>query len=135
MLQVANNLPDNADDKLGRANTNDAHIDEIYVEYEGAASGATAVGANYTVPAGGTAVVSAKFPLGTATNGEVLAHLRFRGYYDDGTRFETGDFPITIVVCAVGGAGTCAPVPSACVGVETCPPIGAGQLPLNCSAG
>ncbi len=124
-LQIGNNMPNNASLELGRANTNDAHIDEASVEYEGAMTGTQTIGSNFDVPAAGTAVVSARLNLAAAAAGEVLAHLRFRGYLDDGTRFETGDFPISVVVCASG----CAPV--ACGGL-TCPPDSEGQLPIAC---
>jgi hypothetical protein len=125
-IQVANNMPNNEDLSVGRVNTNDAHIDETVIEYEGTLGGEQAVGSNFLVPADGTAVVSAKLGLGSAAAGEVLAHLRFRGYLDDGTRFETGDFPITVIVCATGCA------PAACGGAPTCPPSSEGQLPLVC---
>lgn len=130
-IQVGNQMPNNANVELGRTNTNDAHIDETVVEYEGAMGGEQSIGSNYLVPAGGTAVVSVKLALSGATAGalaattEVVAHLRFRGYLDDGTRFETGDFPITVLVCASGCA------PAACGGL-TCPPDSEGQLPLTC---
>lgn len=123
-LQIANQLPNNEDRSVGRTNTNDAHIDETVIEYEGAMGGTQASGSSFRVPASGTAVVSASFTLTNAAAGEVLAHLRFRGYYDDGTRFETGDFPIAIDVCATG----CAPV--ACT-TAACP--AEGQRPLECA--
>jgi hypothetical protein len=125
-VQVANQMPNNEDLSVGRVNTNDAHIDETVIEYEGALGGEQAVGSNFLVPAAGTAVVSAKMSLAAAAAGEVLAHLRFRGYLDDGTRFETGDFPITVVVTTSGG------VSAACGGGPTCPPDSEGQLPLTC---
>ncbi len=126
LLQVANNLPNNANEAIGRTNTNDAHIDETSIEYEGAVGGEETVGSNFWVPAAGTAVVSVKMSLGGAGAGEVLAHVRFRGYYDDGTRFETGDFPISIRVNPVPAIG------AACGGGATCPPESEGQLPLTC---
>ena len=130
-LQVANNLPNNEDLSVGRVNTNDAHIDETVIEYEGAMGGEQSVGSNFIVPAAGTAVVSAKLGLAAAVAGEVVAHLRFRGYFDDGTRFEAGDFPITVTVCASG----CAPS-EADVGCDplkgTCPPDSGGQRPFVC---
>ena len=127
-LQIGNLLENNANVALGRTNTNDAHIDETSIEYEGAMGGTQVVGSNYLVPAAGTSVVSAKLSLANAVAGEVVAHVRFRGYYDDGSRFETGDFPITIVVCASGCA------PAACAGLTTCPPNGEGQRPLVCGS-
>jgi hypothetical protein len=62
---------------------------------------------------------------------EVLAHVRLRGYYDNGSRFESGDFPIAVKVCNTGCAPTaaaagCDPL------VDTCPPKGGGKLPFVC---
>ncbi len=129
-LQVANNTPNNANADTHRVNTNDAHIDEAVIEYEGAMGGEQRIGSNFLVPAAGTAVVSATFALGAALNGEVVAHLRFRGYFDDGTRFETGDFPITITVCASGCGLTAAA--AGCDPAKTvCP--NEGQAPFNCT--
>ncbi len=136
-LQVANNLPNNSNVSIGRVNTNDAHIDETYIEYEGSMGGTKAVGSNQLVPAAGTAVVAAEFNLTGAAAGEVLAHLRFRGYYDDGTRFETGDFPVTIIVCGGGttaGACTMTPTSAGCDPTKLiCP--NAGQTPFACTTG
>src|SRR5512138_232288 len=129
-LQVGNNMPNNSNVDVGRVNTNDAHIDETVIAYEGAMGGEQSAGSNYLVPAAGTAVVSARLNLTAAVAGaaaattEVVAHLRFRGYLDDGTRFETGDFPIAVLVCS----GGCAP--AACGTFGTCPPGSEGQLPL-----
>jgi len=132
-LQVENQLPDNEDLDAGRLNTNDAHIDETTIEYDGAPFPPVAIGSNFSVQAGETAVVSVDAipqPLDALTvlaayEGEVVARVRFRGYYDDATRFETGEFPITIRVC-----NGCAPV--ACAGAGTCPPDSEGQLPITC---
>jgi hypothetical protein len=125
LLQVGNLVSNNAEPSIGRTNTHDAHIDETSIEYEGAMGGEELVGSNFQVPAAGTAVVSVKMSLGAATTGEVLAHIRFRGYYDDGTRFETGDFPVTVKVTqSVGGLPVCP--------TGTCPPDSEGQLPLTC---
>src|SRR5512138_456767 len=54
-IQVGNNMTNNANLELGRVNTNDAHIDETVIEYEGAMGGEQRVGSNYLVPAAGTA--------------------------------------------------------------------------------
>lgn len=133
-LQVENQLPDNGDVELGRVNTNDAHVDETIVEYDGVPLGKVIMGSNFHVPAASTAVVKVQ-PIvgGPATStalapfagGEIVANLRFGGYYDDGTRFETGEFPITVRICA-GCLGT------ACAGGPTCPPNSEGQAPLTC---
>jgi hypothetical protein len=133
-LQVENQLPDNTDLDLGRLNTNDAHIDETKIEYDGAPLPPVEVGSNFNVPAGGTAVVSVDaIPaavgglLATYSTTEVVARIRFGGYYDDDTRFETGEFPITIRVCS-GCVG------AVCGGAPTCLPSSDGQLPIACQA-
>ncbi len=127
-LQVANQLPNNADRSAGRVNTNGAHVDEIATELEGAVGGTQSFGANGYIPAGGRSVVAVPVVVGTAplaATGEVLARVRVRGFYDDGSRFETAEFPITIVVCA-----DC--LSSMCAGAPTCPEDGEGQRPLQC---
>jgi hypothetical protein len=127
-LQVANQLPENDNSNVSRLNTNGAHIDEIAVEYEGAVSGSSVSGASNFIAATSTGTV--KVPLimsGLATDtGEALARIRLRGYYDDGTRFETGEFPITISVCAGCQPATCGTA-------DTCPPESEGQRPLVCA--
>lgn len=132
-LQVENQLPDNSNANTGRLNTNDAHIDEVIVEYEGFPLPKVVIGSNFTVLAGGTSVISVEAV--TATGGaaldianfagELLAKIRLGGYYDDGTRFETGEFPVTIRVCAGCVGATCG-------GLATCPPSSEGQLPITC---
>jgi hypothetical protein len=136
LLQVANQMPNNEDLALGRTNTNDAHIDETVVAYEGALGGEQSIGSNFRVPAGGTSIVSVKLALDGAVAGtaaaptELLANVRFRGYLDDGTRFETGEFPVWIKVCDTGCGGTLASL--GCTGTAVCPPSSVGQLPLVC---
>ncbi len=135
-LQVGNNMPNNGDAALGRANTNDAHIDETSIEYEGALGGTQTIGSNQLVPADGSAVISVRLNLSAATGGagattsEVVAHVRLRGYLDDGTRFEAGDFPITVLVCSSGCVG--APADYGCDPTKpVCPDT--GQLPFACT--
>lgn len=128
LVQVGNQLPNNEDLDVGRTNTNDAHVDETYVEFEGARGGTASVGSNYLVPAEGTAVISVQLDLSTAIvpaggTAEVLAHVRLRGYFDDGSRFESGDFPVLVRVCD-GCVGT--------FGCAVCPPDSDGQLPATC---
>ncbi len=130
MLQVSNQLPNNASADRWRVNTNDAHVDTTTIEYEGAKSGTQEIGSNYLVPANSTSVVSVKLNLtgavATAVGAMVVAHVRLSGYFDDGTRFETGDFPIAVVVCAGCASEACG------TGVSTCPPNSEGQTPLTC---
>ncbi len=136
-FQVANQNVVTSNAPNGRANTANAHVDEAHVEYDGVALPPTDIGSNFSVPANGTAVISAEViprwlnasatlaalaPTPTPT--EIVARVRLRGYFDDGTRFETGEFPIAIRVC------------SGCVGAalcSTCPPDSPGQLPAVCT--
>ncbi len=129
VLQVENQLPDNSDAELGRLNTNDAHVDETVIEYEGSTGtlGPAAIGSNFYVPATGSAVVSVRVPLAGAAAGLVRASIRMRGYLDDASTFETGEFPVVVRICA-GCVGSCG------AGIGTCPPDSNGQLPIVCMA-
>ncbi len=137
-LQVANQLPDNTNAAIGKANTNNAHIDETAVEYDGIALPGFTTSTNFSVPAGGTAVISILVipatysavvsAVGTAAGtagSQIIALVRLRGYFDDGTRFETDDFPVAVKICS-GCVG------ASCGGFPTCPPDSEGQLPVTC---
>jgi hypothetical protein len=125
-LQVENQLPNNENLDTGRLNTNDAHVTEFRIDYEGAQTNTSYVGANSWVPAGGSAVV----PVGLAIfgAGEILARVRLRGYFDDGSSFESGALPVSIMA----GPSACPPSPCA-TAASTCPPGGGSQCPVNCS--
>jgi hypothetical protein len=132
MLQLENQLPDNSDRELKRLNTNDAHVDRVEVEYGGLLGGKVTQAAQAYIPAGTVALVYVDLvpvTVGATITGApaypsstpLTANVRFMGYFDDGTRFETAQFPLTIEV-AVGGTITCA--------TSYCPQ--AGQLPAAC---
>jgi hypothetical protein len=129
LLQVENQLPDNADPDVGRLNTNDAHVDEVYIEY--LPSLATAVtGTNSWLPANSTGIVSIAIPVPTVTGGaEIVARVRLRGYLDDDTRFETGEFPIVFVTCSGDGCPAATTCPA---GAKTCPQGAEAQDPIVC---
>jgi hypothetical protein len=137
-LEVQNQMPDNSDPAINRTNTNDAHVDETVIEYDEIALPRVLVRSNFWVPAGGSSVfkvevipdaLQAGATLGafapTAEPREMVARLRMRGYLDDGTRFETGEFPVLVRVCS-GCVGL------QCAGGPTCPPDSDGQLPIAC---
>jgi hypothetical protein len=137
-FQVDNQLPDNTNLPNGRVNTNNAHVDQTVVDFEGPAISQAVLQTNHTVPAGGStvfrievipAILNARAALqayaGLGPARDMLANLRLRGYYDDGTRFETGEFPVAIRVCQ-GCLGL------VCGGGATCPPGNDGQLPITC---
>jgi hypothetical protein len=54
--------------------------------------------------------------------GEALARVRLRGYYDDGSRFETGEFTVSFFVCS-GCTASCT--------TAACPQN--GQAPVTCA--
>jgi hypothetical protein len=138
-LQVTNQLLDNANPNVGRTNTNGAHIDEFVIEYVGVdLPEATVVGNPAGIQAETTSVVKVEVipdPLNagpalqalapTAEPVEIVANVRMRGYFDDGSRFETDDFPVGIQVCN-GCVGLL------CAGGPTCPPNAEGQHPFSC---
>ncbi len=139
-LQVENQLPDNGDAATYRTDTNGAHVDETVIEYEGVALPPVAIGSNFYIQSesvtvvkvevipdalNATTVLAAYAP--TADPRELLATIRMRGYLDDDSRFETGEFPVTVRVCT-GCVGSCG------AGISTCPPDSDGQLPLVCMA-
>jgi hypothetical protein len=140
VFQVGNVAEDTADPDTGRANTADAHIDQAVVEYEGIAlpRQVLSLGA-LRVPAEGTSVITVEV-IPDALNAastlaafaptpdprEMLAILRLRGYFDDGSRFETAEYPIAVRICT-GCVGV------VCAGGATCPPASDGQLPIACA--
>jgi hypothetical protein len=116
-MQFENQAPDNSQKDIYRTNTNDAHLDEAVVEYSGAFSGKAVFGMRGDVPAGGTSVaevdlvphfVGTVLPNYTSYE-EVIATLRVRGHFDDGTSFETAEYPVTINLCS-----GCTPCPGSC---------------------
>ncbi|HEX9402058.1 MAG TPA: hypothetical protein VF912_18255 [Anaeromyxobacter sp.] len=138
-MQVENQLPDNTNVETGKLNTNDAHADEVSVEYDGIAlPRAVYELPNYSMPAGTTSVISIDV-IPTALNAglrlaayaptpsprDMVANVTLRGYYDDGSRFETGAFAVGVRVCS--GCLSAAPCAA-----NTCPPSTAGILPLTC---
>lgn len=130
-IQVENQLTDNGDADSFRTNTNDAHVDELVLEYSGVAIPRQSFRTNQAVPAGATQIVGVPAvptgytgALGAVVGGGGVATLRMRGYFDDGTRFETAEFPIAFDVCA-GCVTPCAAGKSVCGGND-------GQEPKTC---
>jgi hypothetical protein len=139
-LQVENQLVDNSDKGLGRTNTNDAHVTQMVVAYEnyGLSRDVFDVG-NQLVPSGGNTVVMAQFPQSvanvtalksavTGSFGTLRANIRLRGYFDDGSSFETGDFTTGVYVC--DGCIAAAPQPQCPAGKAACPYD--GMEPVAC---
>jgi hypothetical protein len=138
-LQVANQMASNANPATGKLNTADAHIDQVAVAYTGIPVPAISYDVtNQYVPANGTAVIGvfsvypsaatyaallAAVPPGTSS--PLVANLRLRGYRDDGTRFETGEFSTAIQVC--NGCLSSSPCSA---GKSACPSVGID--PISC---
>lgn len=137
-IEAENQMPDNADKNIRRTNTNDAHVDEIVVEYGGLALPRQVMGTQQLVPAASSSVIGVNLipaSLGaqpalaayapTATTREMTATVTLRGYFDDGTRFETGEYPIAVQVCS----GCLTP----CAVSTACPPGVDGVAPRACN--
>ncbi|MBI5068476.1 MAG: hypothetical protein HZB56_09570 [Deltaproteobacteria bacterium] len=134
-IEAANQAPKNGDTSGGRVNTADAWLQEIRISYAGPlAIPPAAHRIIQQVPANGTAVVA--FPvmdvtattLGGATEAIVVAKVKGKGVFGDGSEFETAEYEIPVKVCS-----GCAGAPPTCPAGEvlaTCP--GAwGQAPLS----
>lgn len=142
-VEVHNQAADNSDKTIGRANTQDAYLQEIDVSYSGAvAIPATATRMQQRVPANGTAVVSifpipvsagvAAATLGGAAAADVVAKVKGKGIFGDDTSFETPVYEVPITICnGCLGPTTCAD-PTQTV-VALCPPND-GQRPTGAPA-
>lgn len=135
VLQLENQMPDNTNTATGRLNSNDAHIDQAAIEYEGGGLSRDVFNVgNHRIPAGGTATLGIEVvrwqngtPLRTAYGAglrSIVAKIRLRGYTDDGARFETGEFPATLDLCS-GCVSACPPdkevaCPTASMDPHTC---------------
>jgi hypothetical protein len=137
-VQLENQTPDNGNVDVGRTNTRDAQVDQVTIEYDGPAIPRQVMGANVWVPASSTQLIKIRvIPVGYADdNGpldafasadgrELTARVRVGGFWYDGSRFETAEFPITVKACE-GCLG------SGCGALATCPPNSSGQLPIVC---
>jgi hypothetical protein len=111
-LQVSNQLSNNADERSMRVNTHDAHVEEIVI------SGLRLPISSKWIPAEGSTVLGVALP---AVAGKFEVQLR--GRFDDGSEFETAEFPIVVRTCS-GCVGSCDS------GKVACP--GPGQLPFTC---
>lgn len=119
-VQVNNRLIDNAEEPL-RVNTNDAHITSFEITYQGFVLASAVVPVNFRVPAAGFATVGLFLvppqpgALGApAATVQVLARVVAKGYFENGSSFETGEFPISFTF--TDGS---APVPKLCAATET----------------
>jgi hypothetical protein len=146
VVEAHNQATDNSDANIGRVNTHNAYVQQIDVTYEGAlAIPGTSTRMQEMVPAEGTAVLSI-FPVpagaglgpgsvAAGTSAVVVAKVKAKGVFGDGTDFESPVFEVPVEVCngCVGSAGG-ASGPLACPAGQTlaatCPPTD-GQLPMS----
>jgi hypothetical protein len=143
-VEVHNQAVDNTDETIGRVNTQDAYLQEVDVSYSGAlAIPASASRMQEMVPAGGTAVLSVfAIPTSAGLTGAsvgagstvgVIAKVKGKGIFGDGTSFETPDFEVPVDVCN-GCIGQ--PVCAAGTTLVVCPPsdrspVEVGQSPQS----
>lgn len=131
IVQVANTRTDNTEASTGHVNTTDAYIQEFEFEFEGSSRTATTLVSSYLVPGAGTSVVSVQipFPLGSVSYGTVVTALvRAKGVFADGSKFETGELRVPVIIAAVGPPASFCP-PATPTPTLTCP--AAGQLPVT----
>jgi hypothetical protein len=121
-VQMDNRLPNNADATVGRVNTNDAHVTSFEITYTDFPLSSVVQLTQQRIPAAGTTTVQLyvvppqALPIAApAASTQSVAHVRAKGYYDNGSSFETGEFPVAFRYC------------SGCVGSISCP---AGTAPV-----
>jgi len=135
-IQWNNQAPSDADTTAGRVNNRDAFIEEFRIHYTGLANLPDgSVTQTFVVPAASsqTALVELIPPamvtiIGTAIAAkpgftEVVAEVKARGRYADGTTFETGGMKIPVDVC-LGCFGAAPACPTAGQFLYCCPQYG-----------
>ncbi len=142
-VQVDNHTEDNADADTFRANSHDAYVEEVNVEYESTffipsvrqRVGPFVVRANDTnvieiepvTQVSGDAIQSAL--AATAAPVGILAKVRLNGHYQDQSAFETAEWDVAVDVC--NGCGDFDPAPCTTgIPVALCP-NNPGQQPLT----
>jgi len=112
IVQVNNQTTNNADAGTFRANSHDAYVEEVDVEYEApfAIPDARQRIGPFVVPAAGSAVIS-MFPIPAATGDVIDAELvgstavgivaktKLKGHYQDQRPFETAAVEVAVDVC------------------------------------
>ncbi len=118
-IELRNQAPNNEDLKVGRVNTNDAHVTGYAVTFAGGGpAGFTVYEGTQPVPAGGSGVVIVKLaPIGAV--GKYTSQVSFIGYYDNGREFETEPFPVGVEIVST------ATFPCSGTDVDVCPGTGA----------
>ena len=111
-VEIRNQLFSNADDSVGRVNTNIAYIEQFRLEFVlpgGAMLPEEWVDANVTVPTSGSTVALVPvLPAYTASvigaligtgSAHLVVNVRAAGVYADERTFETGPFKVPVDVC------------------------------------
>jgi hypothetical protein len=125
-IEIRNQLPSNADESIGRVNTNIAYIQQFRLEFVLPGSGFTLpeewVDANVTVPTSGSTVAlvpvlppSIVTVLGPLAYDHLMVNIRAVGQYADDRYFETGPFKVPVDICrGCYVSGGCATAVIAC---------------------
>jgi hypothetical protein len=110
-VEVGNQLESNAATGDGRVNSRDAFVQEAVITYEGGGLGlASASHRLQQMISPGTTQVLSLFPLPDSATAElatftitgivdIVAKLKLKGVYGDGSSFETGEYEIPIRIC------------------------------------
>jgi hypothetical protein len=134
-IQWNNQNPNNADASSGRVNTRDAMIEQFNIHYTGLAVPDGLIRQSILIPAGGsqtagvylipgdTAVIIAAALATRPGFTEIVAEVKARGRYGDGTTFVTGTKKIPVDVC-VGCYGAPPACPTAGDVLVCCPQYG-----------
>lgn len=135
-VEIHNQAAKNDDLASGQVNTRDAFVQEIVVEYEGVPLPRTVTRLQQSVPAEGTAVIGFQavdsagvstlggIVTGAVTQAQVVAKIKGRGIFGDGSSFETLPYEVPFKVCRFCAGGCPA------VGQLGCPHL--GQTPYAC---
>jgi hypothetical protein len=135
-VEIHNQAQNNANVAGGQINTQDASLRELVIDYEGVNLPGTTTRLQQSVPASGTAVIGIQavdaagvsalrgVVTGTVTSAVVVAKVKGKGVFGDGTSFETSTWEIPFRACR-NCTDTCTVVASGCPHV--------GQHPFNCT--
>lgn len=142
-MEAHNQARDNSDPASGRINTRDAYVQEIQITYAGGALAIPSVSVRMQqrIPANGTAVLGilpipasaglTAASLGAGTSTQVIATVKGKGIFGDGSSFETPDFDVPVSICN----GCLGPLPPCADPAQTlfvCPQDGQRPVTFAC---
>lgn len=142
-VEAHNQAPDNSDPDSGRVNTHDAYVQEIDISYAGGALAIPSVTARMQqrIPANGTAVLGIQpipagagltgASLGFGTSTQVIAKVKGKGIFGDGSSFETPEFEVPISICN-GCLGAIPPCADPAQTLFVCPQDGQRPISVKC---